>query len=232
MIPDELEKKNRPPEFAVKTYPPKSITLASEERMVVRQCARKEVGVLLDTIFPLVQVKTHYYDLVAARMVAELIGWYHHRIANFFVLAGVIDGEIAGLATSRLVDRKLGMSLHTIAIRRGLRVGAQLFAAKMEHHFDILEQEEVWVIVESPVSLKRLMIEYSLLDRAEDYPAIRHESGGVPTHVLTRAEYEASRERMVAGARPLDEELAQSAAILRAPLVYPQIPGYTRQNVG
>ncbi|MDR2735199.1 MAG: hypothetical protein LBC99_11325 [Spirochaetota bacterium] len=228
MIPDELEKKNRPPELDLCAYPSKSIILASEERMVVRQCERKEVGALLEAVFPLIQVKTHYYDLVAARMAAELLGWYHYRIANLFALAGVIDGEIAGLVTSRLVDEKLGMSLHTIAIRRGLRVGAHLFAAKMEHHFDFLKQEEVWVIVESPVGLKRLMIEYALLDRAAEYPAIRHESGGVPTHVLTRENYEAARERMVAGARPLDAALAESAAILRPPAAYPQIPGYTR----
>jgi hypothetical protein len=120
------------------------------------------------------------------------------------------------------------MSLHTIAIRRGLRVGSQLFAAKMEHHFDILNQQEVWVIVESPVNFKRMMIEYALEDHSAEYPAIRHESGGVPTHILTRANYEAARERMVAGTRPLDDEIIQSAAVLRAPNTYPQIPGYTR----
>ncbi len=56
-------------------------------------------------------VAKDYYDIVAARMYAELLGWYRFRVANEFVLVGAIEGEIAGIVNSRLVDRDVGMEL-------------------------------------------------------------------------------------------------------------------------
>ena len=229
MILDDMERKLRPPEFDFAPYPAKSITLANGERMVVRQCEREEVGVLLETVFPLMHAEEDYYDLVAARILAELIAWYRYRIANLFVLVGVVDGEIAGLVTSRLVSEKLGMSLHTMGIRRGMRIGAQLFAAKMEYHFDILEHDEVWIIAESSLGVKLWMIEYALEDRTGKYPEVRHENGGVPTFALTRALYEAVRDQKVSGTRPVEEELLSTAAVMKAPCTYPQLPGFVRQ---
>ncbi len=146
MALDEMEKKLRPPEIALKPYPAKVITLASGEKMVVREAKREEIGVLLGTVAPLIGVPADFYDIVAARMYSELLGWYRYRVANEFVIVGAIDGVIAGIVTSRHVDAKLGMSYHTLTIKRGLRVGAQLFAAKMEHHIDILGEDEVRIV--------------------------------------------------------------------------------------
>ena len=42
------------------------------------------------------------------------------------------------------------MSLHTLTIKRGLRIGAQLFAAKMENHLEYQGEDEVWIVAESP----------------------------------------------------------------------------------
>ena len=229
MILDEMEKKLRPPELELKPYPPKVITLADGQKMVVRECQREEIGVLLETVFPLMQVESDYYDIVAARMFAELLGWYRYRVANEFVMVGAIDGELAGIVNSRLVDGKVGMSLHTMTIRRGLRIGAQLFAAKMEHHLEILGQDEVWIVAESPNGFKRWMIEYELEDRSSQFPAIRHELGGVPTFVLTRKLYDAVRDQKVTGTRPVDAALLKTAEVLRAPDKYPQIPGFRRE---
>lgn len=229
MILDEMEKKLRPPELELKPYPPKVITLADGQKMVVRECQREEIGVLLETVFPLMQVESDFYDIVAARMFAELLGWYRYRVANEFVMVGAIDGEIAGIVNSRLVDGKVGMSLHTMTIRRGLRIGAQLFAAKMEHHLEILGQDEVWIVAESPNGFKRWMIEYELEDRSAQFPAIRHELGGVPTFVLTRKLYDAVRDQKVTGTRPVDPALLKTAEVLRAPDKYPQIPGFRRE---
>jgi len=229
MILDEMEKKLRPPELELKPYPPKVITLADGQKMVVRECQREEIGVLLESVFPLMQVESDYYDIVAARMFAELLGWYRYRVANEFVMVGAIDGEIAGIVNSRLVDGKVGMSLHTMTIRRGLRIGAQLFAAKMEHHLEILGQEEVWIVAESPNGFKRWMIEYELEDRSAQFPEVRHELGGVPTFVLTRKLYDAVRDQKVTGTRPADPALLKTAEVLKAPDKYPQIPGFRRE---
>ncbi len=228
MAIDEMEKKLRPPEIEQKPYPPKVITLASGEKMVVREARREEVGVLLGTVAPLIGVAADFYDIVAARMYSEILGWYRYRVANEFVLVGAINGVIAGIVTSRHVDDKLGMSLHTLTIKRGLRVGAQLFAAKMEHHIDILGEDEVWIVAESPNGFKRWMIEYQLEDRSHLYPQVRHELGGVPTYVLTRKLWNDVKAVKCTGTRPVSEEDLKSAEKLIMPSEYPQIPGFKR----
>ena len=230
MLVNELEKKLRPPELDLKPYPPKVITLASGEKMVVREAVRDETSVLLDTVHPLMGVAKDFYDIVAARMYAELLGWYRFRVANEFVLIGAINGEIAGIVNSRLVDGDVGMSLHTLTVRRGLRIGAQLFAAKMEHHLDILGQKEVWIVAESPIGFRRWMIEYSLENREHLYPGVHHELGGVPTYVLTRDLYNAVKDQKVSGTRPASPEQLSTADQLKPPEEYPQIPGYRRSK--
>jgi len=230
MIVDELERKLRPPEITLKPYPPKIITLANGEKMVVREANRHEIGVLLETIHPLMGVPRDFYDIVAARMYAELLGWFRYRVANEFVLVGAINGVIAGIVNSRLVDEKIGMSLHTLTIKRGLRIGAQLFAAKMEHHLEILGQKDVWIVAESPIGFRRWMVEYALENRESLYPEVRHELGGVPTYVLSRKLYDAVRNEKVSGQRPADPELLATAEVLIAPKEYPQIPGFKRSK--
>ncbi|GAB1481426.1 hypothetical protein MASR2M78_02410 [Treponema sp.] len=228
MALDEMEKKLRPPEIVLKPYPPKVITLASGEKMVVREAKREEIGALLGTVFPLIGVPTDFYDIVAVRMYAELLGWYRYRVANEFVIVGVINGVIAGIVTSRHVDAKLGMSLHTLTIKRGLRVGAQLFAAKMEHHIEILGEEEVYIVAESPNGFKRWMIEYQLEDRSSQFPEVRHELGGVPTFVLTRKLWDAVKAVKCTGSRPVSDADLKSAEKLIMPSEYPQLPGFKR----
>lgn len=228
MAIDELEKKLRPPEIELKPYPPKMITLANGSVMVVREAKRDEVGALLGTIYPLIGVPKDYYDIVAVRMYSEILGWYRYRVANEFVLVGAINGTIAGIVTSRHVDSGLGMSLHTITIDRGLRIGAQLFAAKMEHHIDILGEDEVWIVAESPIGFKRWMIEYELEDLSAKYPAIRHELGGVPTFSLTRKLWDRHKPNKCTGTRPVRADILATADKLKLPAEYPQIPGFKR----
>ena len=230
MAIDEMEKRLRPPELQLKPYPAKVITLANGEKMVVREALREETGILLETVHPLMSVQRDFYDIVSARMYAEILGWYRHRVANEFVLVGAVNGEIAGIVNSRMWDEKTGISLHTLAIRRGLRVGALLFASKMEHHMEYLGQDEVHIVAESPIGFKRWMIEYELENRAARYPALQHELGGVPTYTLTRALYEDVKSQKVAGTRPVGEKILAESMNLRAPEEYAQIPGYKRSK--
>lgn len=230
MAKDDLEKKLRPPQMELKPYPPKFITLANGEKMVVRQCTFKDIAVLLGTIHPLMGVPKDFYDIVAARMYAEILGWYRYRVANEYVFVGAIDGVIVGIVNGRLVDENIGMSYHTLAVKRGLRIGAQLFAAKMEYHLEYLNQKEVWIVAESPIGFRRWMIEYSLENRSDIYPKVYHELGGVPTHVLTRELYDNVRDQKVTGSRPIDSQLLSTTDVLEMPYEYQQIPGFKRRK--
>src|SRR3972149_12065922 len=130
----ELEAVLRPPALNMAPYPPKVITLANGKKLVVRGASREDVPILLRAVPPTLFIHRDYYDIVGARLYAELLGWYTHRVRNEYCLMGQIDGYLVGVVNGRMVDQNIGMSYHTLAIDRGVRVGAHLFAAKMEHH--------------------------------------------------------------------------------------------------
>jgi len=139
----ELEGYLRPPEYPMAPYPAKVVTLSTSAKLVIRQVDRDDVPILLEAIKPTLQVARDYYDIVGVRLYAELLGWNRYRVRDEFCLVGQIDGLLVGIVNSRMYSPELGISLHTLAIERGLRIGAHLFASKMEHHIEYLEQEEV-----------------------------------------------------------------------------------------
>lgn len=209
----DLEALLRPPAMALPDYPPKAITLASGETMVVRQVAREEIPTLLEAIYPLLLVERDYYDVVGARLFGELLAFKRYRVKDEYVLVGLIDGVLAGMVNGRMVDGKTGMSYHTLTIRRGLRVGSHLFAAKMEYHIEHCHQDEVLIVAESPIGFRRWMIEYPLEKKFE----VQHELGGVPSWVLPKDTYYAAKPRLVSGHRPVSAELLKSAEKILLP---------------
>jgi hypothetical protein len=202
----ELESYLRPPESAMAPYPAKAITLATGAKLVVRQVDRDVVPILLEAIKPTLQVERDFYDIVGVRLYGELLGWYRHRVRDEFCLIGQIDGLLVGVVNSRMFSPQLGISFHTLAIERGLRIGAHLFAAKMEHHIEYLNQEEVLITAESPIGFRRWMIEYSLIKREG-----QHELGGATPYALTRELYYANKDRLVAGERPVPPDVMEVA---------------------
>ena len=202
----EVEAYLRPPETPMAPYPAKVITLATGVKMVVRQVDRDVVPILLEAVHPTLQVERDFYDIVGARLYAELLGWYRYRVRDDFCIIGQIDGLLVGIVNSRLFSPQIGMSLHTLAIERGLRIGAHLFAAKMEHHIEHLNQEEVLITAESPIGFRRWMIEYGLEMREG-----QHELGGATPFALTRNLYFLNKDRLVAGERPVPAELMKIA---------------------
>jgi hypothetical protein len=224
MILDELEKRLRPPERTMPPYPPKYIVVASGQPLVIRQARHDDIPTLLEAVEPLARVRKDFYDIVASRMYAELLGQYIHRVVDPYCLIGTINGVIASIVNGRMIDEKRGMSYHTLTIHRGLRCGAHMFAAKMEYHLDFLGQDEVFIVAESFIGFKRWMIEYQL----ESRPEFQHELGGAPSYVLTRELWKLYRSRLVTGTRPVPPEILATADELILPDEYPQIPGYKR----
>jgi hypothetical protein len=187
-------------------YPPKVITLANGNKMVVRQAQREEVPMILKGVEPCLWIERDYYDIVSARLYGELLAWYRHRVKSEYCLIGQIDGYLVGAVNGRLENEKVGMSYHTLAIDRGLRIGSHLFAAKMEYHMEYLNQEEVLIVAESPIGFRRWMIEYPL-----EETKIPHELGGGDSWRLTREIYFTARPRLVVGDRPVPPDLLAKA---------------------
>jgi hypothetical protein len=202
----EVEAYLRPPDMEMEPYPPKVITLATGGKLVVRQASRSDVPRILEAVKPTLEIERDFYDIVGARVYAELLGWYRYRVRDEFCLMGQVDGLLVGIVNTRLYSPELGISLHTLAIERGLRIGAHLFAAKMEYSFEYLNQEEVLITAESPIGFRRWMIEYELIQREG-----QHELGGATPFALTRDLYFKHKERLVAGERPVPDELMEIA---------------------
>ncbi len=199
----DLEKILRPVDTPMPEFPPKLMTLAGGEEMIIRQVSRDEIPDILPHVEKLMHVERDYYHIVAARVYAELLGYYTYRVQDEYVLAAQIDGELAAIVNGRRVSADIGMSYHTLALRRGLRIGAHAFAAKMEYHLDILGQKEVLIVAESPIGFRRWMIEYKLEKRFD----IPHELGGVPSWSLTKEIFEKARTSLVVGRRPVPGHL-------------------------
>jgi hypothetical protein len=217
----DVEKILRPVDTPMPDFPAKFMTLSSGELMVIRQVSRDDIPDLLPMVEPLMHVERDFYHIVAARVYAELLSYYTYRVQDEYVLIGQINGELATVVNGRRVSADIGMSYHTMALRRGLRVGAHAFAAKMEYHMDILKQKEVLIVAESPIGFRRWMIEYKLEKRFD----IPHELGGCPSWSLTRELFDKARNSLVVGRRPVPEEiLAKAKAAILPPTDPPKPP--------
>jgi hypothetical protein len=203
----ELERMLRPAEIDMPEYPAKVITMATGRPMVVRPIERREVPILLKAIKPILKIPRDYYDVVAARLYSELLSWQRNRCRNGYALIGQIDNILVGCVNGRMMTQEIGISHHTLAIERGLRIGAHLFASKMEHHIEFLGQEEVWITAESPIGFRRWMVEYELI-RQE---GVQHELGGADSFKLTRELYFKHKSRLVTGSRPCPPDLLEKS---------------------
>ncbi|MFH0878694.1 MAG: hypothetical protein V2A34_03185 [Lentisphaerota bacterium] len=215
----ELEKILRPVDAPVPPFPAKYMKVASGEDMVIRQVSREEIPDILPYVEPLLHVERDYYDIVSARVYAELLAYYRYRVQDEYVLVAQIDGELAAIVNGR-VSGDVGVSYHTLALRRGLRVGAHAFAAKMEYHIDIVKQKEVLIVAESPIGFRRWMIEYNLEKRFN----VAHELGGVPSWALTKEIFNKARSTLVVGQRPVPEALLKKAQAAILPPSSPPKP--------
>jgi hypothetical protein len=202
----ELEMVLRPPQMTMPPYPPKMVTLSNGKIIVIRQAVREDVPAILKSVHPCLFIERDYYDVVSARVYGELLAWYRYRVKSEYCLLGQVDGYLVGLVNGRLENEKVGMSYHTLAIDRGLRIGSHLFAAKMEYHIDYMGQNEILIVAESPIGFRRWMVEYPLKETK-----IPHELGGGDSWVLDRETYLKAKPRLVVGDRPVPQHLMDEA---------------------
>ncbi len=220
-MPVDLEKILRPIDTPHPRFPAKYMTLANGQEMVIRQVDRDEIPDILPHVEKLMRVERDYYHIVSARVYAELLSYHTYRVQDEYVLIAQVDGELVAVVNGRIVNPDIGMSLHTLSMRRGLRVGAHAFAAKMEYHIDILKQKEVLIVAESPIGFRRWMIEYKLEKRFH----IPHELGGCPSWALTKELFDKARNTLVVGRRPVpDHLLAKAKAAILTPTDPPKPP--------
>ncbi|MBI4870310.1 MAG: hypothetical protein HY814_01945 [Candidatus Riflebacteria bacterium] len=82
----DVEKILRPVDNPIPPFPPKLMTLAGGEQMVIRQVGREDIPDILPHVEPLIHVERDYYDIVAVRLYSELLAYYRYRVQDEYVL--------------------------------------------------------------------------------------------------------------------------------------------------
>ncbi len=173
--------------YAMKTkpWPDATITLRDGSEMYVREAKVEESLALMEYVKRVMFEADHdFYDIVGARVYAELLGWYRKRIKDPYVLVGMIDGELAGLVNGRLMNEDINISHHTMTFRRGGRVGAALFYCKAYYAFEVLKQKEFWSTYESYNGWRIGFL--GMAQPSYPWPDVQHELGGARVYYVTK----------------------------------------------
>ena len=107
----EIEPMLQAPPLDLKPWPGATITLKDGRILYIREAKIEEAPVMRDYVKRIMEAEHDFYDIVGARVVAEIIGWYRKRLKDPYQLVGLIDGVWAGFANGRLISQDINVSL-------------------------------------------------------------------------------------------------------------------------
>ncbi len=180
----ELEPLLQGPALEMKPWPPATIQIRDGRTMLVREPRMDEIKTLMEYVKKVMDVEHDFYDVVGARVYAELLGLYRKRIKDPYLMIGMIDGQLAGLVNGRLMNEDINISHHTMTFMRGGRVGAALFYCKAYYAFEILDQKEFWSTYESYNGWR--IGGLGMAQPSYPWPDVQHELGGAKVYYVTR----------------------------------------------
>jgi len=181
---NELEPLLSGPAMRIPPFEPAMVRLKTGEDMLIRPLKEEEAPLVLDYVRKLVDVDHDFYDIVGARVYAELLGWMRNRLKDPYQLIGIVDGRVVAFCNGRLMNEDVNISLHSMAFRRGMRAGAIMYYAKCHYCFETLKQKEFWATYESYNGLKRWGI--GMAQPSYPWPQLQHELGGAKVYYITR----------------------------------------------
>jgi hypothetical protein len=181
---NELEPLLSPPPMRIPPFEPAVVKVKSGETMLIRPMKIEEAPLFLAYVKKLMDVDHDFYDIVGARVYAEVLGWVRNRLKDPYQLLGIIDGHVVAFCNGRLMNEDINISLHSMAFRRGLRAGAIMYYAKCDYCFETLKQKEFWATYESYNGLKRWGI--GMAQPSYPWPDRQHELGGSKIFYVTR----------------------------------------------
>ena len=168
----------------LKPWQAATVLMRDGRTMYVRAATFDDIPVLLEYVKKVMQYEHDFYDVVGARVYAELLGWYRKRIKDPYVLVGMIDGQLAGLANGRVMNKNINISHHTLTFMRGGRIGAILFYCKAYYAFEVVGNTEFWSTYESYNGWHIGSI--AMAQPSYPWPDVQHELGGARVYYVTR----------------------------------------------
>jgi hypothetical protein len=165
-------------------FPEAMLTLKDGRTLYIREAKMEEVPAMLEYMERLMKVDHDFYDIVGARVYSEILGWKRKRLKDPYTLVGLIDGEWVGFANGRLMSEDINISLHTMALARGGRIGAAMYYAKAYYGFEIIGSKEWWATYESYNGWYRWGL--GMAQPSYPWPDVQHELGGARVYYVTK----------------------------------------------
>jgi len=183
----EIEPFLQAPPMDMPQWPEATITLKDGRIVYIRQAKLEEVPAMLGYMERVMKVEKDFYDIVGARVYAEILGWSRKRLKDPFTLVGLVDGEWLGLANGRVMTEDIAVSLHTMTFTRGGRLGWAMYYAKTYYALEILKCKEWWSTFESYNGWRMAGIE--MAQPTKPWPEIQHELGGARVYYLNQSQW-------------------------------------------
>lgn len=180
----EVEALLQGPKMDLKPWPGAQVKLKDGRLLYIREARLEEAPKMLTYMEKIMKVDHDFYDIVGARVYSEILGWYRSRLKDPYTLVGLIDGKWAGFANGRLMSEDVNISLHTMALVRGGRIGAVMYYAKAYYGFEILGNKEWWATYESYNGWMRWGL--GMAQPSYPWPQVQHELGGARVYYVTK----------------------------------------------
>jgi hypothetical protein len=217
----ELEPLLSAPPMDIPAFEPAMAKLKDGKVMIIRPLKKEEAPALLGYVKKIMEVDHDFYDIVGARVYAEILGWVRDRLKDPYQFVGIVDGELAAFCNGRLMNEEINISLHTLAFRRGGGAGAIMYYAKCEYCFETLKQKEFWATYESYNGFKRWGI--GMAQPSYPWPDVQHELGGAKVFYVTDKYWKTTVKRYLLDLintkleRPVPKDLLNSADKFKLP---------------
>jgi hypothetical protein len=180
----EVEAVLQGPALHLKPWPGALVHLKDGRELYIREARLDEAPKMLEYMKKVMDIGRDFYDIVGARVYAEILGWYRKRLKDPYTFVGLIDGEWVGFANGRLFNEDINISLHTMALARGGRIGAVMYYAKAYYAFEILGNKEWWATYESYNGWMRWGL--GMAQPSYPWPDQQHELGGGRIYYVTK----------------------------------------------
>lgn len=186
----------------MKPYPTRSMILPNGDEMIVKSMTKNEIEEVADALISNLTYHKDLFDLVTSEMVTEFYLWRENRpmwglpAESHFNLVGRVDGEVVGVTNGALRDPKIGNSLHTTTLKRGLQVGAYLWPCKLEHYFDVLGVDVVEASAESAIGGRKLFVTYGFTQHPD-----RKSHFGTMLQTMTKQQWDRIKAGKLVGER-------------------------------
>ncbi len=186
----EIEPLLQAPPMDLKPWPEAMITLKDGRILYIREAKLDEAPMMMEYMKKVMEIEHDFYDIVGARVYAEILGWYRQRLKDPFHLVGMIDGVWAGLANGRFMSEDIAISLHTMTLARRGRIGWAMYYAKTYYALEVAGAKEWWSTFESYNGWRMAGLE--MAQPSYPWPEYQHELGGARVYYVTKKYWDTS----------------------------------------